>query len=249
METLPKITSCFGVIIESNQSPPRIYLVHNNADPLGSNGEERKPEGFGPPGGGGKSGETPFDTVKREVEDEIGIVTEIATYGKKSKIGEILFESKIVIETETGKPAINEIYIFHLKRINANGFVKIKETDETGRLMLATFGSILTMPLARKKIRNSDGSATIVENPEGIYFSARERFFGVAEYLGYDFYELIPNLDELFPKINQGEVGDYVFNLLNEAVEKKNEIRERRADRLRPDLDELLERYLEWAVR
>lgn len=249
MEQPPVINSCFGVIFEENQVPLRTYLAHNNPDPPGPNGEEGKPEGFGPSGGGGESGETPLDTVKREVKNEIGIVTEIATFGKNSKSGEILFESKLIIDTKTGKPAINEIYIFHLRRINANGFVKIKETDETGRLMLATFGSILTMPLARKKIRNPDGGVTVVENPEGIYFSARERFFGVAEYLGYDFYELIPNLDELFPKINREEVGNYVYNLLADVVRKKNELRERRAKFLRPDDDELLERYKEWAIR
>ncbi|MBI2100974.1 MAG: hypothetical protein HYT47_03065 [Candidatus Vogelbacteria bacterium] len=41
METLPKTTSCFGVIIENNQIPPRIYLVHNIADSLGPNEEEQ----------------------------------------------------------------------------------------------------------------------------------------------------------------------------------------------------------------
>ena len=60
-EELPKITSCFAVIIEENQTPPRFYLVHNTADPLGPNGEEGKPAGFGPPGGGSLPGEKPYE--------------------------------------------------------------------------------------------------------------------------------------------------------------------------------------------
>lgn len=255
METLPKITSCFGVIFEENQSPKRAYVCHNYPDPheLDDNEYQYKPEGYSLLGGGGKKYEMPLDTVKREVKDEGGIITEIATYGKDSETGEILFESKMVIDAETGKPAINEIYIFHLKKANGSGFVRIKETDETGRLMLATFGSILTMPLARKKIKNSDGSTTVIENPEGIYCSTRERLFGVAKYLGYDFYELIPNLDKLFPELKREDVGNYVYNLLADAVAKKNELYERRVKFLRLDGDddeeELLERYAEWAVR
>ena len=259
MEPLPKITSCFGVIIEENQIPPRIYLVHNNADLLGPNDKEGKPAGFGPPGGGGENGETPLEAAIREVKNEMGVTTEIATRRKDSEAGEILFESKHVIDMNTGKPAINEIYIFHLKRKEDGGFEEIKETEETGRLMLATFGSILTMPLARKMVKNTDGSTTVVENPEGIYFSARERFFGVADYLGYDFYKLIPNLNEIFPKIDQNEVGKYIYNLLSEVVEKKNEAvkkieeaKELRAKFLRLDFDdpddrqELFDRYQPW---
>lgn len=254
-EELPVIISCFSVIFEENQFPLRVYLVHNNPDPHKPDEDEHqyKPEGYGLIGGGGEKGETPFETVKREVKDESGLLTEIATRGgKDSKADEILFESKLVIDAETGKSAINEIYIFHLKRINANSFERIKETDETGRLMLATFGSILTMPLARKKIKNSDGVTMIVENSEGIYFSTRERLFGVAEYLGFDFYELIPNLEEIFPKIKREEIGNYIYNLLTNVIKKKNELYERRAKFLRPDLDdpdefqEIVERYQPW---
>ena len=256
MEPLPKIKSCFGVIIEENQIPPRIYLVHNNADPLGPNGEKGKPAGFGPPGGGGEKGETALEAAITEVKNEIGVTTIMATHGEDSEAGEILFESKPVIDINTGKPAINEIYIFHLRRKDDSSFEEIKETDETGRLMLATFGSILTMPLARKIIKGADGSTTVVENPEGIYFAARERFFGVAYYLGYDFYRLIPNLDEVFPKINREDVGNYIYNLLAEAIQERNEVvkkleeaKERRARFLRPDLDdtyefqEIIDRY------
>ena len=88
-----------------------------------------------------------------------------------------------------------------------------------------------------------------IKNPEGIYFSTRDRIFGVLEYLGYDFYDLIPDLDKLFPEIKREEVGNYIYNLLADTVRKKNELYERRAERLRPDDDELLERYAEWAVR
>ncbi len=249
-EELPIITSCFGVIFEENQYPLRVYLAHNNPDPHSdSGGYNYKPEGFGLPGGGGEKGETPLDAAKREVKSEIGITADIATRGgEDSKAGEILFELKPIIDIGTSNLAINEIYIFHLKKIDI-GFARIKETDETGRLMLATFGSVLMMPLARNEIKNPDGSVAIVENPEGIYFSTRERIFGVAEHLGYDFYELIPNLDELFPKLKREEVGNYVYNLLADIVRKKNELYERRAQRLRPDDEELLERYSEWAVR
>ena len=249
-EELPVIASCFGVIFEENQFPVRFYLAHNFPDPHKPEDEYNyKPEGYGIPGGGREEGETPADAVKREVKNEIGIATEVATCGdRNSKAGEILFESKPIIDTLTGKPAINKIYIFHLKRIPANGFERINETDETGRLMLATFGSVLMMPLARKIVK-SDGSAVTLENPEGIYFSARERIFGVAERLGYDFYELIPNLDELFPRVKREEIGNYVYNLLADIIRKKNEIYESRANRLRPDDEELLERYKEWAVK
>jgi len=248
MELLPT-TSCFGVIIENNQIPPRIYLVHNTADPLGPNGEEGKPDGWGLPGGGSLENEKPDETVRREVLGEAGLLTEIATYGKNSEFGEILFESKPLIN--------NEIYVFHLKRIDAEGFRNIEETGETGRVMLADLGSILRMPLAIKVIRQEDdpstslrtsGTAEKTKNPEGIYFSTRDRIFGVLEYLGYDFYDLIPDLDKLFPEIKREETGNYVYNLLAETIRKKNELYERRAQRLRPDDDELFERYQEWAT-
>mgnify|MGYP001597375569 FL=1 len=238
MTELPKTTSCFGVIIENNQIPPRVYLVHNTADTLGLNGEEGKPDGWGLPGGGSLEGEKPEETVRREVLGEAGLLTEISTRGRKSEFGEILFENKPFIN--------NDLYIFHLKKINTEGFRNIEETGETGRVMLADLGSILKMPLAIKFIRRENSEAEKIKNPEGIYFSTRERIFGVLEYLNYDFYDLIPDIDKLFLEIKREEVGDYVFNLLNEAVLKKNEIRERRADRLRPDIDELLERYQPW---
>ncbi|KKS26469.1 MAG: hypothetical protein UU84_C0026G0001, partial [Candidatus Yanofskybacteria bacterium GW2011_GWC2_41_9] len=57
------------------------------------------------------------------------------------------------------------------------------------------------------------------------------------------------DLDKLFPEIKREEVGNYIYNLLADTVRKKNELYERRAERLRPDDDELLERYAEWAVR
>lgn len=238
METLPKTVSCFGVIIEDNQTPPRIYLVHNTADPLGANGEEGKPSGWGLPGGGNLEGEKLEETVRREVLGEAGLLTEIATRGKNSEFGEILFEAKPLIN--------NDLYIFHLKKIDTEGFRNIEETGETGRVMLADLGSILKMPLAVKVIRREDSEAEKIKNPEGIYFSTRERIFGVLEYLGYDLYDFIPDLDKLIGEINAGEVGDYVYNLLSEVVRKKNEIRERRAKLLRPDEEELLERYQPW---
>lgn len=241
MEELPpKINSCFGVIIESNQIPPRIYLVHNIADPLGPNGEEGKPDGWGLPGGGSLKGEKPDETVCREVLGEAGLLTEIATHGKNSEFGEILFENKPLIN--------NDIYIFHLRKIDTEGFRNIEETGETGRVMLADLGSILKMPLAVKTIAK-EGIIEKIKNPEGIYFSTRERIFGVLKYLGYDFYALIPDLDKLFKEIKQEEVGNYVYNLLAEAVWKKNEIYERHAKLLRIDDEELLERYADWAVR
>ncbi len=246
METLPKITSCFGVIIERNQVPPRIYLVHNNADPLGPSGEEGKPDGYGLPGGGSNEGEKPNETVIREVLGEAGLLTEVAERGKKSEFGEILFESKPFIN--------NDIYIFLLKKTDNEGFRSIEETRETGRVMLADLRSILTMPLAVKVIYGKDPSTLLrtseikekIKNPEGIYFSTRERIIGVLEYLGYDFYTFIPDLDKLIRDISAKEVGDYVYNLLCEVVKKKHEYRERHADRLRPDDEDLLERYQDW---
>ena len=239
---LPKITSCFGVIIEENQIPPRIYLIHNNADPIGPNGEERKPEGWGLPGGGSLEGETPYETVRREVLGEAGLLTEIATRGKSSEFGETLFENKPHIN--------NDIYIFHLKKVDTEGFRNIEETGETRRVMLADLGSILKMQLAIKIIPQEEDAVLRIKNPEGIYFSIRERIFGVLEYLGRDFYELIPDLDKLIGEIVPQEVGNYIYNLLSAVVSKKNEDRERRAKFLRPDFDdpdefqEVLERYL-----
>ncbi len=245
MEPLPKITSCFGVIIENNQIPLRIYLIHNTADPLEPNGEEGKPDGWGLPGGGSLDGEKPDETVRREVLGEAGLLTEIATRGKNSEFGEILFEAKPFVN--------NDIYIFFLKRINDEslrnkGFRSIEETNETRRVMLADLGSILKMPLAIKITQREDGATEKTKNPEGIYFSTRNRIFGVLEYLGYNFYELIPDFDKLFPEIKREEVGNYVYNLLADTVRKKNELYECRAQRLRPDDEELLERYAEWAV-
>lgn len=237
--TLPKTVSCFGVIIENNQIPPRIYMVHNTADPVGPNGEEGKPNGWGLPGGGSLGDEKPNETVRREVLGEAGLATEIATRGKDSEFGEILFEHKPNIN--------NEIYIFHLKKIDDGGFRNIEETNETRRVMLADLGSILKMPLAVKLVRQTNSADVVaaqkIKNPEGIYFSTRERIFGVLNFLGYDFYKLIPDLDDLIKEINREEVGDYVYNLLAKAIGRKNEAYEHRAKFLRPDDEELLERY------
>jgi len=246
-KNLPIINSCFGVIFEEGQFPLRVYLVHNNPDSPRPNGELGKPEGCGLPGGGAKDNETPFQAAFREIKDEAGIITKVATRGgKDSQAGEILYEEKYVMD-DAGKPALNKIYIFHLERTNS-GFGKITETSETGRLILATLGSILTMPLARKFAKNADGNIVVtVENPEGIYFSTRERIFWVAKYLDYNFYDLIPNLDDLLPKIREEEVGWYIYGLLSEAVENKEKERERRAKLLRVPDEELLEKYAAWA--
>ena len=242
MTELPKITSCFGLIIEEDQVPKRIYLVHNNADPLGPNGEEGKPDGWGLPGGGSLESETPEETVRREVLGEAGLSTELATRREDSQFGEILFEHKLY--------ANNDILIFHLKKMEGEeGFRNIEETGETRRVMLADLGSILKMPLAIKIVCRAEDKSEKVKNPEGIYFSTRERIFGMLEYLDYDFYDLIPDLDKLIKETSKEEVGNYVYNLLASEVNKKNKIRERRANLLRPDLDdpyeyrELLERY------
>lgn len=242
MQKLPKIRSCFGVIIEDNQVPPRIYLVHNNPDPLGPNGEEGKPEGWGLPGGGNKDeNEKPEETVRREVLGEAGLLTRIATRGN-TEFGEILFESKPQIN--------NDILIFHLEKLESNdGFRNIEETGETRRVMLADLGSILKMPLAVKIIRLPDGEQIKIRNPEGIYFTTRERIFGLLHYLGYDFYNLIPDLDKLIGEISREEVGSYVYDLLTSMVEERQEVRERRAKLLRPDLEDpyelqgMVERY------
>ena len=60
-------------------------------------------------------------------------------------------------------------------------------------------------------------------------------------------YDLIPNLDDLFPKIREEEVGWYIYGLLSEAVEKKEQERANRAKLLRVPDDELIEKYAAWA--
>lgn len=255
IKKLPRTTFCCAVIFQENQNPKRVVVIHNDADPKVA-GKKGKPAGNGPPGGGGEENETPYDTVRREVLNETGIMTEYATCRKDSKFGEILYEEKLVLD-DNDQLAINEVYVFHLKMISGE-LRTITEPGETGRLTFATYGSILTMPLARKTEQLSDGSEKIIENSEGVYFQARERFFGVAAYLEYDFYELIPNLDELFPKIKREEVGWYIYGLLSETIEKKKEEMAREAKLLEearirrtkilgsPEDDELLERYAAW---
>lgn len=249
MEKLPKITSCFGVIIEENQAPPRIYLIHNNADPLGPNGEEGKPDGWGLPGGGSLDDEKPYEeeidfpkgkfggTVRREVLGEAGLLTEIATRGN-TEFGEILLEHKPYIN--------NDILIFHLKVKEVDdkrGFRVIEETTETRKVMLADLGSILMMPSAIKIIRQASGEKEKINNSEGIYFSARERIFGLLHYLDRDFYQLIPDLDNLIGKISREEVGGYIYELLTAIVKERQEVRERHIKLLLLDDDELLELY------
>jgi hypothetical protein len=281
-DKLPIVKSCFGVIFLENQYPWRIILVHNNADALGPNGEEYKPAGYGIPGGGNRDDyELPYEdevdfkkgkfggTVRREVLDEAGIWTEIATRGKNSDkeipdFGQILFESKLV-SLENGRPAINEIYVFHLKSIGERfEFKKVKETNETRRLLMLDLGSILLLPLAITKVYSyrEDGSIESVKivdrNSEGIYFSARERIFGVVKYLGLNLYQLIPDLNDIFPNLQKEKIGWYVYKLLSDAIEKRKEeiareaklLEEARARRTKilgsPDEEELLERYAPW---
>lgn len=276
-EELPRTKSCFAfMFVDKKQNPRRLVLVHNNADPKGPNGKEGKPAGWGLPGGGNRDkDEKPYEeevdfskgkfggTVRREVLGEAGLWTKIATHRQDSEFGEILYEKKEV--EEKGRPAINEvhIFVFHLENLS-EGIEQIIETSETRRVAFADLGSILMMPRAFVKKYNykPDGSVESVEivdrKPEGIYFSARERIFGVVEYLGLDLYELIPDFDSIFPEIKKEEVGNIVWDILVKAIEKKKEeqIREARLAeeaRLRrekilgfPEDDELLERYADW---
>ena len=159
----------------------------------------------------------------------------------------------------------NEIYIFHLKPAGEKlELKKVKETNETRQLLMLDLGSILLKPLAITKVYSyrEDGSIESVKivdrNSEGIYFAARDRIFGTIKFLGLDIYKLIPDLDDLFPKLKREKVGWYVYGLLSEAIEKKKEDMAREAKLLEgararrtkilgsPDDEDLMERYTDW---
>lgn len=247
MDQLPETETSFAVILDDDQIPSRIYLVHNNADPI-VNGKEGKPDGIGLPGGGREQDDkTPRHTARREVARETGFKAVLATYGADSRYGEIFCEPKPWIG--------NTVYSFHMRRVSGNG--RIEESDETGRDMRATLGNILMMPLAVKKTRLPDGTVRVVKNPQGIYFSHRERLFRVLHAVGYDFCALIPNLSDLIRKVNGEEVGDYIYDMLIGALQAggvanplqrptDEELAERYRPAIAPAADDPDEQYRRW---
>lgn len=232
---LPETVTAFGIILDEEQVPPRIYLVHNNADPLDDQGKEGKQTGWGLPGGGqGPEDEgpefceelkyleelgykpedlpPPLRAALRETKRESGLVTEPGFYNEQAEDdGEILCDHKHWVK--------NTVYVFHLKKTDGR-LGRIEEVDESGRVMLATLGSILTMPLAVKNERFADGNRRITKNPEGIYFSHRMRIVKALDAMGYDFNKLLPNLQELLPKIDPDEVGSYCYDVLIRTLQE-----------------------------
>ncbi len=201
---IPFTISCFGVILNENQDPPRVQLVHNKEDSA-EDGKIRKPQGWGLPGGGFKEDEdkTPRHAARREVKDEAGIKTVLGKFFPKSHYGEALLQKK---------PQTNhEVYTFFLKEIS-NGH-KVVEVTESGAAGGFTLADILTMPLSVGRHGKS--------NPYGIYFSHRERIFTVLKKLGYDFRQMIPNLSELMRSLDPEEVGTEVYWILKDAAERQ----------------------------
>lgn len=233
-------TTCKGVVLYVDQIPPRIPLVHNEADPVGPDGKEGKFEGDGLPGGGDENGETLFETVMREVCLEAGIIIKIEKdpeSGRKMPTicgpceeGAFLCEPKPWVD--------NTVYTFLLEPAT-NELGVVSEINETGSVRFSTLGNILMMPLAMKKIRYSDGSVEVRRNSAGIYFKDRERIVATLHVAGKNFCELVPNLADLIHKINREEVGDFVYDLLVGAVQAEGITNP--LDR--PTDEELIERY------
>lgn len=230
-DQLEKTTSCFAVILYPETF--EIALVHNEADPPGEDGEKGKPEGTSLPGGRAEKGETLFETILREVQEEAGIKIKFQEFekepGNKVKLpticgpyesGAFLLERK---RSFKGKPIDNDVYTFFVEPLN-NELGRVIETKEVGRRMFATLGNILTMPSAIKTIKDANGKVVVEEyNKAGIYHASRRRIALTLHAVGKDFFDLIPNLPELLRKLekNKDEIGSDVYDLLYAAVQAR----------------------------
>ena len=145
-------TTCKGVVLYVDQIPPRIPLVHNEADPVGPDGKEGKFEGDGLPGGGDENGETLFETVMREVCLEAGIIIKIEKdpeSGRKMPTicgpceeGAFLCEPKPWVD--------NTVYTFLLEPAT-NELGVVSEINETGSVRVSAHGNILMIQHAIKQ--------------------------------------------------------------------------------------------------
>lgn len=231
--------TCKGVILFVDQIVPRIPLVHNEADPPGPDGKPGKFEGDGLAGGGRESGETLFGAVIREVSLEAGITIKTAEDKEGNKIPTIYGPCEEGAFLCEPKPWINNTVYTFLLEPATNELGVVLEIYETGSVRFSTLGNILMMPLAMKKVPQPDGSVEVRKNSAGIYFKDRERIVATLHVAGKNFCELVPNLKDLIHKINQEEVGDFVYDLLVGAVQAEGIAKplERSTD------EELVERY------
>ncbi len=234
--------TCKAVVLYEDQEPPRVSLIHSKADPPGPDGKKGKPEGDDLPGGGGENGETLFETVMREVQDEAGIAIKYQEFepcqGVVIKLPTIMGpyeDGAFVCEPKPWTtPLPNTVWTFLLEPLD-NKLRRVSEVNETGRVMFATLEDILTAPLAIKKV----GRVVIEENRAGIYFSTRQRIIATLHAAGKNFCKLIPNLRDLIHKINREEVGDFTYDLLVGALQAQGTAKplEEASD------EELVERY------
>lgn len=203
------VISAFGLIVDKQQNPPKICLVKNRPDPRG------KPGGLGMPGGGMElTDRTPRRAARREIRNETGITTVLEKFFEKSKFGEVIINHREALDVEIA------IYTFFMKD-TGEPLVPVVETDETNGLGWFTLAEILRMPSAT----DPDGRS---KNPEGVYFSHRQRIVKALYKLKFDFNVLIPGLAELMirSKIKFGEVGEDVYYLLLDILDENAAIKE-----------------------
>ncbi len=274
VQEFPETATCFGLLIDQNQVPPRIILVHNNADPLKPNGEEGKSDGYGLPGGGKETkDQTLFHAIRREFRSETGIWVKLAPTKRKSEFGEVLREFKpwvnnIVYTFHVEPTTLEEIvkeeeepdeFILEVMKNNKLtkkylGMERIIETMESERSMSLTLGSILLMPLAVKKEYMTDGPfRALSKNREGIFFSHRIRIIKALDIIGYDFLELVPNLFEIIEKLDPEDFGEGCYEFLSDIASLKimsssDSARRQLLNMARPDEEELIEKYQDWAT-
>ena len=150
------------VLVVKNKKPPR-------------NSKEGKPGGFGLPTGQLESKEDMIQALKRETHDESGCSV-------NKVIGKLFVVNKRFKADDGFIP--NEIHVFLIEASEPLG--RIREIDEIDGSIepWISLREVFEMPLAQSK----DGAG---KNPNGIYFSHRQRLYRAIDSMIYGHEELI----------------------------------------------------------
>jgi len=135
----------------------RVLLIKNNKPTRKS--KEGKPGGIGLPTGQLESKEAMLDALKRETRNESG-------YPVKTVVGKLFVVSKPHVN--------NEIHVFLVETQDNQEGVRERDEIDVGFEPWVSLRAAFQLPLAQ----NRDGNG---RNPDGMYFSHRQRLFRAIE--------------------------------------------------------------------
>lgn len=154
--------------LKSRADEIRVLLVKNKKPP--KNSKEGKPPGIGVPTGQFESKEAALSAAKRELEDETGCLMRRA-------VGKLFVVHKRLREDGGFTP--NEIHVFLVEA--SEPMRKVREVEEIDASFepWVPLRQVFEMPLAQDK-------GCSKKNPDGMYFSHRQRLYRAIDSMVYE---------------------------------------------------------------